>query len=376
MDEYIVKQGKKLRIGYTTGTCAATAAKAATRALFTDEFPCQMEINVPAGKIFEIAVLDRSIEDEYAQCGVEKDGGDDPDVTNGMLIYARVSKLEECKIEIEGGEGIGRVTKNGLACKVGGPAINPVPEKMIKSAVLEEMRNANYQGGMKVIIFAPQGEEIAKKTFNARLGILGGISILGTTGVVEPMSEDALIDTIKTEMHQHDRTQVLFASPGNYGVDFAKVQYELDMEQSVKYSNYLGEFIDHAIYCGFGKILLIGHIGKMIKIAAGVMNTHSKVADARVEVMVSHSAICGVKKHVLTELMEAVTTDEMHEILIASGRSKEVYESIGHRIQFQLDYRAKGKIEIAFIAFSNAHGLLIESEKAGIFIEEIKKTVK
>lgn len=385
MNEYIVKNGRKLKIGYTTGTCATAAAKAATRALLTGVFPAQVEVFVPAGKTFSLGILEEQLLPREASCAVCKDGGDDPDVTHGMYIYVSVKKMDRDKesqedklrwVIIDGGDGIGRVTKKGLACEVGMAAINPVPRRMIEAAVLEEMEKVDYQGGMEVVVFAPEGAEIAKKTFNGRLGILGGISILGTSGVVEPMSEDAIIETIKIEVNQRNREQILFASPGNYGLDFTRDYYHLDMEQSVKYSNYLGEFLDYAIYCGFKRVLLIGHIGKMIKIGAGIMNTHSKIADGRREIMVAHSAICGVDKAVLEQLMEAVTTDDMHEILMPTGLGERVYKSIARSIQFQLDYRAKGEIEVAFVAFSNQYGYMMGSEKAQIFIEEIKAQVE
>lgn len=379
MNKFIVKQGKEWKIGYTTGTCATAAAKGATRALLTGSFVDAVTIEVPAGLSFDIGLIQKELELETASCAVRKYSGDDPDVTDGMLIYAKVEKIEKnhavdhgCVV-IEGGLGIGRVTRKGLACQVGMAAINPTPRKMIEKAVVEELEKAGYKGNIKVTIWAPEGEERAKKTFNSRLGILGGISILGTSGVVEPMSEDALIETIKIEMNQHDREKILFASPGNYGVDFAQNTFQLDMNQSVKYSNYMGEFLDHAVYCGFKKVLLIGHVGKMIKLAAGVMNTHSKVADGRQEVMITHSAMAGVGTEVLHKMMEAVSVDEMHEMLLETGRAQDVYQSIGERIQFHLDYRVRNDLDIEFIGFSNQYGLLIESPGARKFVQEIKK---
>ncbi len=383
MKEFIVKQGKELKIGYTTGTCATASAKAATHALLTGTYLKEVVLQVPAGRTFHIEPHDFQREDSYATCATRKYSGDDPDVTDGMLIYARVEKMvwenkleeevEESKVVIDGGIGIGRVTRKGLACSVGMAAINPVPRRMIEEAVREEMKMAGYHGGIKVVISAPEGERIGKKTFNERLGVIGGISILGTSGVVEPMSEDALIDTIKIETNQQDRNKILFAAPGNYGLDFAQGQFGLNMDYAVKYSNYIGEFIDHAIYCGFQKVLIIGHMGKLLKLAAGVMNTHSKVADGRQEIMVAHSAICGVKGAELGLLMEAVTTDEMHEILCKTGCEKAVYESITKKIQFHLDYRTKGEMEIAFIGFSNQYGLILESEKARSFIHRMRE---
>ncbi|MFI3171021.1 MAG: cobalt-precorrin-5B (C(1))-methyltransferase CbiD [Eubacteriales bacterium] len=389
MRDFIVKQGKKLKIGYTTGSCATAAAKAAAKAIFTGSFVQTINLEVPAGITFDIGILEGKLEGELevtkATCAVRKYSGDDPDVTDGMLIYATVEKLriEKCKIEqnqgfhtnlviIDGGEGIGKVTKRGLSCEVGTAAINQVPRKMIEHAVLEEMDLAGYKGGLSVMIWAPEGEKIAKKTFNERLGILGGISILGTSGVVEPMSESALIETIKIEMNQQDRNKILLASPGNYGIDFAREFLNLDMNQAVKYSNYLGEFLDHAVYCGFKKVLVVGHIGKMIKLAAGTTNTHSKVTDGRHEIMIAHSAMCGVKLDYLKELEDTVSVDDMHEIISRTGLEREIYKRIQEKIAFHVAYRVKQEMQIEFIGFSNRYGILIESPEARRFIEQIK----
>lgn len=385
MKDYVVKQGKKLEIGYTTGTCAAVAAKASAQAVLSGEFEKSIRIEVPAGITFDIEINHEKLEQQIASCAVRKYSGDDPDVTDGMLIYASVEKIEsretdtlqsdeekQVRIIIEGGEGIGQVTRKGLSCEVGKAAINPIPRAMIEKAVLEEINRAGYNGKLKVIIWAPEGRERAKKTFNERLGILGGISILGTSGVVEPMSEDALIETIKIEMNQHDRDKILFASPGNYGLDFAQSTFQLDMNQSVKYSNYIGEFLDHAVYLGFKKILLIGHVGKMIKLASGTMNTHSKVADSRQEIMVAHCALHGVEKEKLKKIMQAISVDEMHQIMMGTGLDKEIYRSIAEKITFHLNYRVRNEIEVEFIGFSNQYGLLLESDRVRTFIEEIR----
>lgn len=374
MKTFVVKQGKELKIGYTTGTCATAAAKAATKALLTGESIQVLTIEVPAGILFDIPIVSEMVEEGKVSCAVRKYSGDDPDVTDGMLIYATVEQVpmnSDSRIIIEGGIGIGRVTRRGLSCEVGQAAINPIPRKMIEKAVLEECISARYQGSLKVTIWAPEGEERAKKTFNERLGILGGISILGTSGVVEPMSESALIETIKIEMNQRNREHILLASPGNYGVDFARNTFQIDMNHAVKYSNYIGELLDHAVYCGFTKVLLIGHMGKMIKLAAGIMNTHSKVADGRQEIMVSHSAMAGVPPEMLNRMMEAISIDEMHAIILEIGLEKQIYQSIQKKIQFHLNYRVRNELQVEWIGFSNQYGLLAESDGARTFIDEM-----
>lgn len=377
MNQFVIKQGRELKIGYTTGTCAAAATKAAMRALFSGTFVQTIRIETPSGIPFELPILESELEQNGAWCSVQKYSGDDPDVTDGMRIYAKVEKIPEvvnaCSIvTIEGGVGIGRVTKPGLACEVGMAAINPIPRKMIEKAVLEELEPFAYQGGIKVTIWAPEGEARAKKTFNERLGIMGGISILGTSGVVEPMSEDALIETIKIEMNQQDRGQILFAAPGNYGLDFAQQTLQLDMERAVRYSNYIGEFLDYAVYCGFKRILLISHVGKLIKLAAGVMNTHSKMADSRQEIMIAHGAMQGMSIESLLEIQKAVSVDEMYASVVKTGVEKAVCKSIQERIQFHLDYRVHHEIQVEFIGFSNQYGLLLQSAGARQLVEEMK----
>ena len=191
---------KELRKGYTTGTCAAIAAKAAVKMIFTGEKVYRESVLTPKGITITTDIQDISFTENSARCAVVKDGGDDPDVTTGAFIYAEVILCEGSDIVIDGGEGVGRVTKPGLWQAVGEAAINKVPRQMIRDAVKRETLKHGYNGGIKIVISVPEGEKLAKKTFNPRLGIIGGISILGTSGIVEPMSEQALIDTIAVEM--------------------------------------------------------------------------------------------------------------------------------------------------------------------------------
>lgn len=202
MEQYIEKDGKRLRLGYTTGSCAAAAAKAAAWMLLTGREKTNITLDTPKGIRLDLPVLEITRTAEQVSCAIEKDGGDDPDITKGTLIFATVTRSEGSGVDIDGGIGIGRVTKRGLDQPVGNAAINSVPRKMIRENVEEVMALADYKGGLKVVISAPEGEILAQKTFNPRLGIVGGISILGTTGIVEPMSEKALVDTIRVELRQ------------------------------------------------------------------------------------------------------------------------------------------------------------------------------
>lgn len=372
MDDYIVKGGKKLRKGYTTGSCAAAAAKAAASILLSGVLIEKVKLTLPTGDSLILDIENIDCKEDQVVCSVTKDAGDDPDVTHGIKIYAKVRR-KLGQTTIDGGEGVGRVTREGLACKPGEAAINPVPRKMLEQALAEAALQYGYTDGFEVMIFVPGGEEIAKGTFNQRLGIVGGISILGTTGFVEPMSEAAILETIKLEIDAKRQREILFVSPGNYGLEFAKDNLGLDIDLAVKCSNYIGETLDYAIYSGFQKILLVGHIGKLVKLAAGVMNTHSKVADCRNEIFAAHTALLTAKKELIQEIMEAVTTDEVHKILEKNGLCQSVYESILNRILYHLNYRAKNKLHFELIIFSNENGILMQTKHCKELISQIKE---
>lgn len=373
-DGYIVKSGTKLRLGFTTGSCAAAAAKAAAIMLLQKQKLNNVRLTLPDGKQLLLDIEDALLQDETSVCCVKKDAGDDPDVTNGIKVYASVEKVKN-GIKIDGGIGVGRITKKGLPFKIGQAAINPVPTEMIKNALQEVADLYDYSGGFNVEIYVPDGAEVAKKTFNPRLGIVGGISILGTTGIVEPMSERALIETIKLEIDAKKRNskKVLFVSPGNYGLNFARQYLALDIDLAVKCSNFIGETLDYALYLGFEKLLLVGHIGKLVKLAAGVMNTHSKTADCRNEIFACHAALCGADTKVAEDIMKASTTDEIHSILIDKNIVKMVYDSILKRILFHVNYRTHNKIRIELIVFNNVNGILMQTNNAADFIQELRR---
>ncbi|MEE1187630.1 MAG: cobalt-precorrin-5B (C(1))-methyltransferase CbiD, partial [Acutalibacteraceae bacterium] len=294
--EHFVQSGtKQLRCGYTTGTCAALAAEGATQLLLTGTAPKTLSVRTPKGWTVEVVpeVCEKT-EDGTARCAVRKDAGDDPDVTDGMPVVATVSIREPSSeaVVIDGGDGVGRVTKPGLDQPVGNAAINRVPRQMIRDAVLDVCEELDYdpvtKGAVQVVISIPGGEERAKKTFNPKLGVEGGLSVLGTSGIVEPMSEQALKDTIAVELRQAFELQkqagvprpAVLLTPGNYGKDFLDAQGWSDLAVPVvKISNYVGDALDAAVSIGFEDILLAGHIGKLVKVAGNIMNTHSSVAD-------------------------------------------------------------------------------------------------
>ncbi len=315
LDLYVVKEGKQLRCGYTTGSCAAGAAKAAALMLQTGEIIKYVEIDTPANIRLKLEVNNPSIEEDKATCSIIKDAGDDPDNTDGIEIYATVSKRNDGLIFIDGGQGIGRIRRKGLFGEVGEAAINPVPKEMIEKEV-REVSNSGYD----ILIFAPQGEEIGKKTFNKNIGIEGGISIIGTKGIVYPMSEEALIKTIYMEVDmigENKGKDNIVLVPGNYG---EKLGEELGIKDpKVKVSNFLGDSLLYIYNKGFKSITLVGHIGKFAKLSIGVFNTHSKVCDGRMEAFVYYLALMGAPLELLNRVNDAVTAEEGLNICIDSG---------------------------------------------------------
>ena len=284
---FVWKDQKKLRMGYTTGSCAAAAAKAAARMLFLGEEIRQVSLMTPKGIRLYLDVEDILRTKDKVRCAIRKDAGDDPDVTDQILVYAEVSKTKGKQITLDGGVGVGRITRKGLEQPIGSPAINKVPQAMIRKELEALCQKQNYPGGLVVTISVPKGQEIAGKTFNPRLGIQGGISILGTSGIVERMSEAALIKSIQVEMRQkvENGAEYLLITPGNYGAAYVKEHMELPFEENIKCSNYVGETLDMAVDMGVRGILFVSHIGKFVKVAAGIMNTHSHSADGRMEVL-------------------------------------------------------------------------------------------
>ena len=374
-DYYVIRNQKKLRFGYTTGSCAAGAARGAARLLLGEDEISEVELMTPKGILLHLEILDRKRSENAASCAVRKDAGDDPDTTNGILVYAEVEKFlirsdMEDRIVIDGGIGVGRVTKPGLSQKVGEAAINPVPRAMILQAVEEIADQYHYEGGLKVTISVPEGEKIARKTFNPRLGIVGGISILGTSGIVEPMSEKALIDSIRVEMTQHAAMgeQYMLVTPGNYGADYLREHMELPFEKNIKCSNYVGETIDMAVDMGVKGILFISHIGKFVKVAAGIMNTHSHSADARMEVLCSNAIRAGGDLACARSILQCNTTDEALRVLDESHILKETMKEVTDRIQFYLDHRSYQQILLGAVIFSNEYGYLGQTANAAELI--------
>ncbi len=366
LELYIPVGSRQLRCGYTTGTCAAAAAAGAAHLLLTGESLPAVHIDTPGGVTVEAELLEHTTGPGWACCAVRKDGGDDPDVTHGTLICARVEKRPSPGLTIDGGAGVGRVTSPGLDQPVGAAAINSTPRRMIREQVERQMAQAGYREGLSVTISVPEGEQLAERTFNPRLGIVGGISILGTSGIVRPMSEAALIESLylEQEVLQAAGVEHLLVTPGNYGDAFVQQTLGLGLEKRCTSSNYIGHTIDHAVGLGFRSLLIVGHLGKLIKVAAGNLNTHSKVSDGRRETLTAHAALAGGNPQLLKALFDSPTTDAGVDLLKKEGLLEPVMQSIARALEEQLRHRAGPEMDIGAIFFSNQYGLLGKTSAA------------
>ncbi len=371
LSHYIAVGTENLRCGYTTGTCATAASLGSAKRLISNTWSDVISIETPSGIIVEAELLEKNFGEDYASCAVCKDGGDDPDATDGALIFSRVEKIPENKILIDGGEGVGRVTRSGLDQDVGEAAINSTPRRMISEALSPLIEGKDF--GFLVKISVPDGAKIAKRTFNPRLGIEGGISILGTSGIVRPMSESALIESVKLEIRtiKASGSKHIILTPGNYGEDFSRDVLGLSTKNTAICSNYIGEAIDCAVFEGFESILLVGHFGKLAKISAGCMNTHSKVCDARRETICTHTAMCGGDSELVRKIFDCVSTDAAVQLLIDANICEEVMKSISDNLRINLIHRA-GDVEIESLFFSNKFGILGKTE----FVDKLIKLHK
>ncbi len=377
MDEYVLKNGKKLRRGLTTGTCAAAAASAAAWDLLTGGERKEVTLRLPDGQNVSLPVrkLPCAFGTEYA---VTKDSGDDPDVTNGTEIRARAEfrqdnpengfrEEEYPGVQLLGGEGVGTVTKKGLEQKVGMPAINRIPRRMILSAVWEALQNSDREEEICITVSVPDGEALARRTFNPMLGVEGGISILGTTGIIEPMSEKAIVDTIALQIRQkkEEGQPLLVLVPGNYGRRYATRELGLPVSAVVLCSNYVGESLDLAVASGFERILLVGNLGKLIKVAAGIMNTHSRISDARWEIMAAHAGLHGADAPMLRQIRECATTDAMLELLTEWELRDKVMEGLLRSIGQHMEKRTGDDVLCGAVVFSEQYGCLGQTPEAG-----------
>lgn len=362
--------GKELRCGYTTGSCAAAAAKAAVLAALGHPVE-QVEMLLDGKAVAVPVVSTRREEDGGYTCMTVKDAGDDPDVTNGLEIGARIHLLDTPAVLIDGGDGVGRVTKKGLKVAVGKAAINPAPLEQIEASV----RSALPEGkGAQVEIFVPLGAEIAKKTFNPRLGIVGGISILGTTGVVRPMSEDAYKESLALELDMlaaAGSTECVFVF-GELGRKMA-ASMGADGNRCIVTSNFLGYMLDHAVYRQFTDILLVGQLGKLVKVAGGIFHTHSRVADGRMEILTAFAGLCGGEQPLLQALLACNTTQEAVDILQATPMAQMVYDKLAEAARYRCEQYTRGDIHVEIALFSDEGALLAQTAGAPALADKLRQ---
>ena len=344
--------GKLLRYGYTTGTCAAVAAKAATDMLLGQRLVNKSSITIPRGETPVFEVLDASYDMVKATCAIKKHSGDDPDITDGVLVYATVTCIPS-DIVIDGGEGIGRVTKPGLDQPVGNAAINSVPRRMIVDAVAAICDEHGYTGGISVVISIPGGDELAGRTFNPRLGITGGLSILGTSGLVEPMSNSALIGAIRTELQvlAAGGEKRLLVTIGNFGERFAVDMLGLPLDYEVKCGNIIGDTLAAAVELRFEQILVVGHIGKLVKLGLGITNTHSSQGDGRRETLISCALRASADLELLRCINECTTTEAAVALLREAGFLLPTMEILGVQIEDTLKRQVLPDTQVGFICF-------------------------
>ncbi|MCT4598943.1 MAG: cobalt-precorrin-5B (C(1))-methyltransferase CbiD [Vallitalea sp.] len=367
--KYIYKGCKKLRTGYTTGSCAAAATKAAAYMIKNQKPIDKVKINTPKGYDLNLSVHKSKYNETSATCCIIKDSGDDPDITNGAEVFSTVTLRDDNIINISGGKGVGIVTKEGLQVPINQHAINPTPMKMIKQSIIDIFSDGT---GVDVIISIPKGEELAKKTFNPKLGIVGGLSVLGTTGIVEPMSEDALKETIALELRlvKQKAVDYVILVPGNIGEKLvSKYIGNIDVP-IVKISNYLGFALEKCAELNFNKIILAGHIGKLIKPAGGIYYTHSRVSTTRLEILTAYLGIMGMDKKHLIRVMDCITTDEADKIIREQGY-EQVYNNLVNKAANNCEGYIYDNIEIGVIYF-NMSDVLAVSDKVDRLIGEIK----
>ncbi len=369
-DRKIYRGGKWLRFGYTTGTCAAAAARGATRLLLTGVAPTFLRMETPKGWTVPVEIVGSSKGKEEAVCAVIKDAGDDPDITDGMTLRARVSFSDEPGMILVGGRGVGQVTRPGLAVAPDGPAINPVPRRMILASVKAECQAAGYAGGLKVVFEIPGGEELAKRTFNPRLGIKGGLSILGTTGIVEPMSDEAFKDSLVLELQQKGENELVLV-PGNIGRDYC-LQQQIPEERILRISNFVGSLFEACVEKGVERVLFAGHIGKLAKVAGGVFHTHNRVADGRMAILSAHFLYADLTIEQIRSLYEMQTTEEAVEAAYRWDKAY-VFNQLARSVKERLEAYVYHRLEIEVLVFSYQRGLIGRTEGADALIGHLKE---
>lgn len=321
MDEQ-AKEEKKLREGYTTGACATAATKAALIALITGEEQTESTIFLPVGRFVTFTIESCQASSTIGESTVIKDGGDDPDATHEAQIISTVTWSNESGIALDGGIGVGRVTKPGLPVPVGEAAINPVPRKMILGVAEEVLQAYGVKKGIKIVISVPAGEEIAKKTLNGRLGILGGISILGTRGIVVPFSTSAYKASIvqAISVARASGCEQIVITTGGRSEKYAMKQYpELPEEAFVEMGDFVGFSLKQCKKQGAKKVSMVGMMGKFSKVAQGVMMVHSKSAPIDFGFLAKVAEQAGAHEELVSDIKGANTASQVGDMMSESG---------------------------------------------------------
>lgn len=367
---YIQPDGSVLRAGFTTGTCAAAAARAAVLLLFTSADKAAVDVETPAGISLSLPLALSEKGRGFARCAVRKDAGDDPDITHGALVLAEARPYSSAAIILQGGEGVGRVTKPGLAVPPGEAAINPGPRAQIIGAVSSVLPPGK---GVSITISVPGGEALAIRTLNPELGIVGGISILGTTGIVEPMSSHAfrqsLLPQIDIALAAGQKRLVL--TPGKMGKRNAQALLPVADEAVVVTSNFIGFMLQACAAKGIRQVVLCGHIGKLVKVAAGITDTHSAVADARRETLVAHAALQGAPRKMLQVLMSHRTAEESVSYLAGQGYTG-VLASVAEAAARRAEAMAGGRLTAGCILLDLSGKIIAVDALASSWLEEWK----
>jgi cobalt-precorrin-5B (C1)-methyltransferase len=333
-----------LKKGYTTGSCAQGAAKAATLMLLTGKPFDWVEVETPSRVKLRLPIIDPEIGDHYASCAVVKDSGDDPDITDGAKICATVCFSDKRGVTIKGGKGVGIVTKPGLAIPIGEHAINPTPREMILRDISKLLPDDK---GVEVTITVPDGEALAKKTYNLRLGITGGISILGTTGIVEPKSIDAYKTSLSLQLDVINASGVdkVFLVLGYVGEQYCKKVLGLSDDSVIKIGDHVGFMMEQCEKKGMKEVFLIGYLGKLVKVAAGQFNTHYRFGDHRIETIVHHARRCGARPEIIEAILKETTAEATIPILKDNGLVK-VFDDIAYEAVLRLKDFVGGKLRI------------------------------
>ncbi|MDR4507584.1 MAG: cobalt-precorrin-5B (C(1))-methyltransferase CbiD [Candidatus Brocadiaceae bacterium] len=357
-----------LRTGYTTGSCATAAAKAAAIGLMRGNIPDEIDISTPIGIQLKLNIIQKYLSSGASECAVRKDAGDDPDVTNGCIVHARLERGKAMTIEIEGGAGVGRVTKPGLQIPVGHAAINPVPRRMIEEAVREVTGNST---GIKVIISVPEGKSLGEKTFNPKLGIIGGISIIGTTGIVRPMSDDAFKTSLLCglDIAKGMGFETVVLVPGSLGERSLLKNIHIPREQVVQISNFIGFMLDASKERSFKKVILAGHPGKLVKLLRGDFYTHSSVSKPANDIILKIIQQKGLSNKLFHNAKELSTIEGIIE-LFRETNTLDVMKDVAERIETAVITYTQNAFTVGVILFDMKGSIIGISDNAQTWLNK------